>query len=69
MAHVWMKHSEHGGKAAFPPESVEMWRLKGWEPTEAPADVDPAMVEHVAPSLADPSLPADEAGFDNEDEE
>lgn len=52
---VWMQHAEHHGKAQFPAASVEQWRVRGWEPCEAPADVDPALAEHVP--LPEPPAP------------
>lgn len=45
MPHIWMRHRETGGVAQLP--DVEAWRALGWEPTEAPADTDPAMAERV----------------------
>lgn len=66
---IWLRHNEHGGAAQFPADVADLWALKGWEPCEAPIDADPAMAEHVAPSLATPNVPADLAGPDETDEE
>lgn len=51
MGLVWLRHAEHGGAAQFAEEALEAWRVKGWEPCDAPIDPDPALIEHVPDGL------------------
>ncbi|HEX6873686.1 MAG TPA: hypothetical protein VF163_21515 [Micromonosporaceae bacterium] len=45
---VWMRHGD-GVPARFPVGSVAAWRALGWTPCDAPADIDPALVERTTP--------------------
>lgn len=38
---VWLRHEEHGGRALFPAEVVELWQQKGWQPSDPPAPESP----------------------------
>ena len=69
---VWLRNAATGGVSRFPEASVPAWQAKGWEPCDPPAEVDPAMVEHVplGASLADPNASDAEASeLDDEPEE
>ena len=44
----WMIHNEGTVPAQFPAASVPAWRARGWAPCQAPVEIDPALVEHVA---------------------
>lgn len=37
---VWMRHSEHGGRAQFPAAALESWQALGWRPSDPPAPYD-----------------------------
>lgn len=58
---VWLRHEEHGGRAQFPAEVVELWQQKGWQPSDPPPvespfnAPEPADVVEPAPTT---SLPA-----------
>lgn len=45
---TWLKHSETGGTFRCPDEAVEDWAKNGWEPCEAPEEVNPAIAERIA---------------------
>ncbi len=51
---VWMIHDEGTVPAQFPTASAPAWRARGWKPCEAPVEVDPALIEHVARAAAEP---------------
>lgn len=34
MAHIWMEHAEHGGRAELP--DIPFWRAQGWEACDGP---------------------------------
>lgn len=54
---VWMRHAEHGGRARFPAEVVELWQQMGWEPSDPEPPVNPFN----APRPADVAEPAPDA--------
>jgi hypothetical protein len=33
---VWLRHPETGGHFRCPPDAVEAWTARGWEPAEQP---------------------------------
>ena len=43
---VWMIHDEGTVPARFPAASVPSWRVRGWNPCEAPTEIDPALIEY-----------------------
>lgn len=51
---VWLRHEEHGGRALFPAESVELWRQKGWQPSDPPEPINPFNTERPA-DVAEPA--------------
>lgn len=38
---VWMRHEDHGGRAQFAGESLDLWQQKGWHPSDPPAPESP----------------------------
>jgi hypothetical protein len=56
VTHVWLRHEEHGGRQRFPVGSVELWQVKGWQPSDPPAPENPfnapSPVDVVAPGTA-----------------
>lgn len=55
---VWMNHSG-GVPAHFPPAAVDLWKARGWEPCDPPAEVDPTRIEQqlavTPPAKPDPA--------------
>jgi hypothetical protein len=37
---VWMRHTEHQGRAQFPAGALESWQALGWAPSDPPAPYD-----------------------------
>jgi hypothetical protein len=54
---VWLEFPESGGKAQFPPDSVALWKAKGWVETDPPAE--PNLLKDPDPMLHDPQPDVD----------
>lgn len=48
MTHTWVKHKETGGYWQCPDGVLDEMRKQGWEPSEAPAEPNPAIAEALA---------------------
>lgn len=46
--HVWVRHREHGGYWQCPIEALADYEAKGWEPSDQPAEPNPAVAEMLA---------------------
>ncbi|MFG1659083.1 hypothetical protein ACGFIY_21375 [Micromonospora chersina] len=61
---VWLRHEDHGGRALFPAESVDLWQQKGWQPSDPPQPINPfnapqpADVVEAAPTANTTTSPA-----------
>lgn len=71
MAHVWMEHVEHGGRAQLP--DIPYWRAQGWEPCDGPPpepdltkDPEPDEAPDVTPGLLDVQTAGEPATEDEE---
>jgi hypothetical protein len=58
---VWLEFPESGGKAQFPPDSVALWKAKGWVETDPPAE--PNLLKDPDPMLHDPQPDVDNFTF------
>lgn len=45
---VWLHHPETGGYFHCPAEAVEAWREMGWEPSDPPEEINPAIAPRIA---------------------
>jgi hypothetical protein len=45
---IWLRHPETGGYFHCPAEAVEHWTELGYEPSDAPPEVNPVVAERVA---------------------
>jgi hypothetical protein len=45
---TWLKHAETGGHFRCPNGAVDDMAELGWEPSEAPEEINPAVAEHLA---------------------
>lgn len=45
---TWLRHAEHGGYFNCPNAAVADMTELGWEPSDAPVEVNPAVVEQLA---------------------
>lgn len=48
MSHTWVRHRDTGGYWLCPDEALDEMADVGWEPTEAPAEPNPAVDERLA---------------------
>jgi hypothetical protein len=44
---VWLRHPVTEGVQFVPPSAKDTWLGLGWEPTDPPAEPNPALVEYV----------------------
>lgn len=45
---TWLTHPETGGSFNCPDAAVADWLANGWQPGEAPVEVNPAIAERIA---------------------
>jgi hypothetical protein len=47
---VWILHPDTGGKARIPAAALDGWKVRDWQETTAPPEVDPATQDREAES-------------------
>jgi hypothetical protein len=45
---TWVRHKDHGGYWRCPDGALDEMAALGWEPSEAPEEVNPAVAERIA---------------------
>jgi hypothetical protein len=50
---VWILHPDTGGKARIPAAALDGWKVRDWQETTAPPEVDPATQEREAVEAAE----------------
>jgi hypothetical protein len=44
----WLRHPETGGYFNCPTEAIDVWKAKGWEESDPPEELNPAIAERNA---------------------
>ncbi|MEV4767802.1 hypothetical protein [Micromonospora humida] len=52
---VWMRHEEHGGRAKFAAQVMDLWQAKGWKPSDPPPLASPFNAEQPAERAEEPA--------------
>lgn len=57
MTHAWLRYPPTGGHFNCPLDALDSWKARGWEPCDAPAEVDETTAHWPKPEPV-PAAPA-----------